>query len=219
MTKTRRGPRQYPVSTPCRRKRLVAKWQGGDDDRHVRTWQPGGGVCAGLCARSRLGNPAGPARKGASPIGPAQPDDGRRAAQQSLLDRGAGLEPRRFRLDYPFVPVDASDVGSHCDRTAPSVGGPRIDSLWVMPEVHSAALAMLRLKQFDKIAGRVDEQNLGSARSGHDVVSEFHTGGAQSSDLSRKIIDNQGNSMPAPWLGALAVRHSSSRRTGGAAQQ
>jgi hypothetical protein len=76
---------------------------------------------------------------------------------------------------------------------------------------------MLRLIQFDKIAGRVDEQNLGSARSGHDVVSEFHAGGAQSGDLSRKIIDNQVNAIPAAWLGPLAVRHRSAGGASGAA--
>src|SRR5262245_32632188 len=83
----------------------------------------------------------------------------------------------------------------------------------------SASLAMLGLKQFDQITGRVHEQNLGSARPGHDVVSEFHTDLTQPSNLGRKIIDNQVNAIPTAWLGALAVRHRSASRAGGAAQQ
>src|SRR5207244_4877978 len=57
------------------------------------------------------------------------------------------------------------------------------------PRARQSPLA--RLEQLDQIARRVDQQNLRSSRSAHDVVSKLHAGGAQACDLSRKILHDQ----------------------------
>src|SRR5262247_2024462 len=79
--------------------------------------------------------------------------------------------------------------------------------------------AMCRLKQFDKIAGRIDEQHLRAARSGHDVVAELYARRAQARDLGGKIIDDEMNPIPAPGPRPFAIAHGSARRTLRPAQQ
>src|SRR5262249_6402557 len=73
--------------------------------------------------------------------------------------------------------------------------------------------AAARLKELDEIAGRVLQQDLRSARPGHDVVAELDAGGAQPRDLRRNIVDNEVNAVPATGTRPLAIGHRSPGRT------
>src|SRR4051812_4717479 len=48
-----------------------------------------------------------------------------------------------------------------------------------------------RLKELDRVAGRILEQDLLAARSGHDVVAERHARGAQAFDLGSDVVDDE----------------------------
>ena len=78
---------------------------------------------------------------------------------------------------------------------------------------------MCRLKQLDEIAGRIHQQDLRSTRTGHDVITEAHTGSAKPRDLGRKIIDNEMNAVPSPGRRTLAIRQGPAGRAQWPAEQ
>ena len=87
------------------------------------------------------------------------------------------------------------------------------------PYVHSG---IRRLEQLDRVAGRVVQDDLPSARAGDHVAAEGHAGGAQPGDLGVDVVDQQVDAVPAAGSGRrpsgigrpaeLAGPDSSSRR-------
>ena len=75
------------------------------------------------------------------------------------------------------------------------------------------------LEQFDRVAGRVLEQDLLAARAGDDVVAERQPGGAQPLDLGGDVVDDQMDAVPAARPGRPAVGHRPAGRAGRTAQQ
>ena len=71
----------------------------------------------------------------------------------------------------------------------------------------TSALFPWRLEQFDRIAGRVVEQDLRAAHSGHDVVAEHRPRRTQAPDFGRQIRDLDLDAVPAAGLRPAAVRH------------
>jgi hypothetical protein len=76
-----------------------------------------------------------------------------------------------------------------------------------------------RLKKLNEIPRRVYQQDLRSAGSRHDVVSELRAGGTQPRHLRGKIVDDQVNAIPAAWPRPSAVGHRSSGRAFRPAEQ
>jgi hypothetical protein len=63
--------------------------------------------------------------------------------------------------------------------------------------------AARRLEKLNEIPRRVYQQDLRSAGSRHDVVSELHAGGTQPRHLRGKIVDDQVNAIPAAGPGRV----------------
>src|SRR4051794_16624773 len=76
-----------------------------------------------------------------------------------------------------------------------------------------------RLKKLDRIAGRVIQHDLLTARTAHDIAAEVHTSSTQPCHLGLDIFHNQMEPVPASWSGLAAVRHRTPRRTGRSGQQ
>src|SRR3954454_2219281 len=76
-----------------------------------------------------------------------------------------------------------------------------------------------RLKQLDRIAGGVLEEDLLAAGPVDDLVAERHAGRAQPLDVGGDVVDDEVDAIPAPWLWRSAIRHRASSRTLGAAEQ
>jgi hypothetical protein len=76
-----------------------------------------------------------------------------------------------------------------------------------------------RQKQFDEITGGVLQKDLRPAGARHDIVAELHADRAQSRDLTRKIVDDEVNAVPAAGPRALAIGHRSPGRACRAAEQ
>ena len=70
-----------------------------------------------------------------------------------------------------------------------------------------------RLKDLNRIPGRVVEQDLRAARSGHDVVAEMDPDGAKSIDFGRVVFDDEVDTVPAAGSGPAARVKPSSRQS------
>ncbi|CCM75936.1 hypothetical protein BN77_3123 [Rhizobium mesoamericanum STM3625] len=76
-----------------------------------------------------------------------------------------------------------------------------------------------RLKEFNEIAGRVYQQDLRTAWSRDDLISELNAGGPQARHFGRQVVDDEMYPVPAARSGPFAIRHRSSRRTRRPAEQ
>src|SRR5213594_1975391 len=132
---------------------------------------------------ARLGS--GPQPAAASPTRPRtspRPSRGGRAAAYRLL-RGFPDASSSSCLPRPPGPNPAATV-------APTQRGGQ------GPARRATSLAP-RLKQFNRVPGRVVEQDLRAARSGHDVVAEMDPGGAESIYLGREVLNDEVDTVPA----------------------
>src|SRR5262249_4154978 len=75
------------------------------------------------------------------------------------------------------------------------------------------------LEEFDRVSGRIVEQNLRAAGAGHDFISKPYASGAQPFNLSDDAVDDEMDSVPPAGSGSPAVGHRSSRRARRPAQQ
>src|SRR5215216_3995891 len=75
------------------------------------------------------------------------------------------------------------------------------------------------LEELDRVAGGIVEQDLLAARAADDVVAEAQPRGSQPLDFAGEVLDDQVDAVTAAGLGCAPVRHRSSGRAGGAAQQ
>src|SRR5919201_6072590 len=75
------------------------------------------------------------------------------------------------------------------------------------------------LKQLDRVAGWIVEQNLLPTRTGDHVVPEAHARPSQPGDFGIDVVDKQVNAIPPAWARLSAVGHGSSSRAGRAAEQ
>jgi hypothetical protein len=75
------------------------------------------------------------------------------------------------------------------------------------------------LKQFNRVAGWILEQDLLPARTGDYVISEAHPCPAQTRNFSIDVVDQEVYAIPAAWAGLPAIGHRSSSRAGAAAEQ
>ena len=62
------------------------------------------------------------------------------------------------------------------------------------------------LKQLDRVAGRIVEQDLLPTRTGDHVIPEAHARPSQPSDLSIDVVDEQVNAIPPAWARAARRR-------------
>src|SRR6266852_4530094 len=76
-----------------------------------------------------------------------------------------------------------------------------------------------RLKELDRVARRVVQQALRTARSGHDVATELNPGRAESIDLSREVFDDEVDAVPAPRTGPASIGHGAASRARRSAEQ
>src|SRR4051794_12494259 len=70
------------------------------------------------------------------------------------------------------------------------------------------------LEEFDRVAGRILEQDLRAAVAAHDLVAEPPAGGFEFRDRGRQVLDFDPDAIPAAWRGELAVGHSLTGPTG-----
>jgi hypothetical protein len=82
-----------------------------------------------------------------------------------------------------------------------------------------ASLSAGGLKKLNQVARRIDQKDLPSPRSGHNVISEAHTGYPQPRDLAVNVINDEVNAIPAARLWLLAIRHRPPSGAGGTAEQ
>src|SRR5919206_2471676 len=75
------------------------------------------------------------------------------------------------------------------------------------------------LKQLDRVAGWIIEQDLLPTRTGDHVVPEAHARPLQPGDFGIDVLDKQVNAIPPAWARLSAVGHGSSSRAGAAAEQ
>src|SRR2546430_10036552 len=75
------------------------------------------------------------------------------------------------------------------------------------------ALARRRLKQLDRITGRIVEHDLLAARTADNLVPEPHACSAESSDLGFDVLDDEVDAVPSARSWLTSIRH---RTTGGA---
>lgn len=76
-----------------------------------------------------------------------------------------------------------------------------------------------RLKQLNRVARRVLEQDLSAARSRHDVIPELQSCVAKAVDFGRDVLDHEFHTIPAAGSWAVTVWHRSPSRARGTAQQ
>src|SRR5262245_21174209 len=74
-------------------------------------------------------------------------------------------------------------------------------------------------KEFDRIAVRVFNLNLPSARTGFHLVSETEPGVLEGSDATRKVRDAEHDAVPAARFLSLTIRHRPRSGCSGATQQ
>src|SRR3989475_10597664 len=79
--------------------------------------------------------------------------------------------------------------------------------------------AARRLEEFNRVARRVVDHNLGPAGSCYDRVPEPQAGRAEPSDLGGDVVYHELNPIPPAWSRLAAVGHRSSPRTGRAAAE
>ena len=60
--------------------------------------------------------------------------------------------------------------------------------------------------QLDRVAIRIDDQDLPTTGTGLDFVEKSGTSGAQAFDDGRKLVDVDQDAIPATWLLPAAVR-------------
>src|SRR3954453_23446330 len=70
------------------------------------------------------------------------------------------------------------------------------------------------LEQFDRVAGRILQQDLRAAVAAHDLVTELSAGGPEFRDHGRQILDFDPDAVPAAWCGELAFGHGLAGPTG-----
>ena len=75
------------------------------------------------------------------------------------------------------------------------------------------------ITQLDEIAGRIDQQNLGAAGPGHDLVAELNTAATQPLDLGGEVVDDEMDAVPAARPRGLAIGHRSPGGALGPAEQ
>ena len=68
-----------------------------------------------------------------------------------------------------------------------------------------------RLKQFNRVARWVIEENLRAAGARYDVVAEVDPGRTESLDFRGKVIDDEVNPVPTTRGGLAAIGHRPSR--------
>jgi hypothetical protein len=71
-----------------------------------------------------------------------------------------------------------------------------------------------RLEQLDRVTGRILQQDLLAAITAHDFVAELSTGGLESGDRSRQVLDFDSDAVPTAWCGVPTVRHGLAGPTG-----
>ena len=76
----------------------------------------------------------------------------------------------------------------------------------------------LHFAELDEISGRINDQNLRSARSRNHIVAELHAGGTQPRYFGGKIVHNEVNAIPPSRSRAGPIGHGASGRTGRAAE-
>src|SRR5215472_1444918 len=64
-----------------------------------------------------------------------------------------------------------------------------------------------RLKQFNRVARWIIEENLRAARARYDVVAEVDSGRTESLDFRGKVVDDEVNTVPATRGGLAAIGH------------
>jgi hypothetical protein len=86
--------------------------------------------------------------------------------------------------------------------------------------LRAAAVSVARrLKQLNKVAAGVYQQDLGATWSCHHVIAESHAVGPQARDLRWEVVNDQVNAIPSARSRAFAVRHRAPRRTRRSADQ
>src|SRR5215212_449803 len=70
------------------------------------------------------------------------------------------------------------------------------------------------LEQFDRVAGRILQQDLRAAVAAHYLVAKLSAGGPELRDRGRQILDFDPDAVPATWRGEPAVGHSLAGPTG-----
>src|SRR4051812_16651125 len=89
--------------------------------------------------------------------------------------------------------VSTPTCGGRGSAGAGRAGTGGMSGSWPLP----SGLPRGRLEEFDRVAGRVVQHDLGTAGSGDDVAAEGESGGAEPGHLGAEVGDDEMDTVPA----------------------